>query len=377
MKAQRSVGLNLSWTRVTLVFLIVVGLLVIGSHWPGSAQTALYAWWTSVGIAALVAIIALVTLRRVPLSTVLAAWVSDQFADPKTLLAEGRTRATDHQRRYGRGVVGMREYRGHLVTVIAVGGRSVVPAGRHHRGDSAAVPLPVDLVADGLRQFDVRLESIDIVSAGAHDGDPDGIRETWVVLRMDPQSNVYAVAARDSLAATLAAATERLAHELDGRTITARVLSAEEITAVDTAVLAGLEPAQIRGRLSKKQGDGYVTNFWVSPRDITSEHLDELWETETTATVVTVRLVPGHGRTTDISALVRYHSSEKLPKTVRSALNRLIGRRQLAAIGASLPVPGRHQVLMVPTRQLHDQEELTISLDPATELPVVRVGATQ
>ena len=63
---------------------------------------------------------------------------------------------------------------------------------------------------------------------------------------MNPQRNVAAVAARDSLASTLAAATERLAQDLDGQSCAARPLTAAEIAEVDNAVLADLEPTWSR-----------------------------------------------------------------------------------------------------------------------------------
>jgi type VII secretion protein EccE len=76
---------------------------------------------------------------------------------------------------------------------------------------------------------------------------------------MDPMHNADAVAVRDSVAATLAAATERLAHELQERHLVVRVLPAEEFADVDAAVLAGLQPTRIRRRgrrLKQKERKG-------------------------------------------------------------------------------------------------------------------------
>lgn len=389
MKAQHALGLNLSWTRVTPVFLLDIAILVLAGRWPGDTPAARYAWWSGVGIAALITIITLVTYRRVPLSTMSGAWLADQFADPEKALSRGRTQAVNHQRRYGHGPVGIREYEGRLVTMIAVGGRQAVTSGRHHQG-SEAVALPVEMVAAGLRQFDVRLESIDIVSVGtrANPGDAgadpeDGAepsfpdhRATWVVLRMNPQGNVNAVAARDSLAATLAAATERLAEELNGRDVSARVVPAEEFDAVDAAVLADVEPGQLRHRLFGERSTGYVSSFWVSPRDIEADNLEHLWVPEADAAVVTVRLAPGRGRTTEITVLVRYHSADRLHKSVRAALNGFVGRRRLEAFCASLPAASSHPGLTaVPGRELRGDEHLPISLDPMDDYTVARPGA--
>ena len=396
MKAQHALGLNLSWMRVTPVFLIDIAILVLAGRWPGDTPAARYAWWSGVGFAALITIITLVTCRRVPLSTVCGAWLADQFAHPEKALSLGRTRAVNHQRRYGHGPVGIREHEGRLVTMIAVGGRQAVTSGRHHQG-SEAVTLPVEMVAAGLRQFDVRFESIDIVSVGTRenpgdsDADPaadaeDGLesgpepsfpdhRATWVVLRMNPQGNVNAVAARDSLAATLAAATERLAEELNSRDVSARVVAAEEFDAVDDAVLAEVEPGQLRHRLFGERPSGHVSSFWVSPRDIEADNLEHLWVPEAATTVVTVRLVPGRGRTTDLTVLVRYHSAERLHKSVRAALNGFVGRRRLEAFCASLPAANSHPGLTaVPDRELRSDEHLPISLDPMDDYALARPG---
>jgi len=373
--------------RVTTVFLIDIGILVLAGRWPGDPQVAVYVWWSGVGVAVLVALIALLTYRRMPISAMWSAWLSDQVADPEAALSRGRTPAVDHHRRFGRETVGMREHQGRLVTVISVGGRAAPATGRHRRGIEPMI-LPVERLAAGLRQFDVRLDSVDIVSVGTRsaprDADDPDIEEnpsmpdhryTWVVLRMDPQNNVNAVAARDSLAATLAAATERLAEDIDGRHLSARVVRADEFDAVDEAVLAGVEAAQLRHRLFRARPAGHVTAFWMSPDDISEENIEHLWYPETNATVVTVRLAPGGGRTTGVSVLVRYHSAEKLSKGVRAALNRFVGRRQLDAVCASLPAPTAHRRMLVPGRDLQDGETLPISVDAVPEYASSAPGA--
>ncbi|UVO11612.1 type VII secretion protein EccE [Mycobacterium sp. SVM_VP21] len=387
MKAQHALGLNLSWMRVTVVFLIDVGILVLAGRWPGDPKVADYVWWSGVAVAVLVALIALLTYRRVPVSTMWAAWVADQFTDPEAALHRGRGTTIDHHRRFGRESIGVREHEGRLVTVIAVGGRATSATGRH--GRAAEATLPVERLAAGLRQFDVRLDSIDVVSVGTRKDprpadDPDveenpsmpDRRHTWVVLRMDPQHNVNAVATRDSLAATLAAATERLAEEIDGRQLSAQVLHADEFDAVDEAVLAGLEATQLRHRLFRERPAGQITSYWVSPNDINPENLEHLWYPESDATVVTVRLTRGAGRTTEVSVLARYHTADKPSRNVRSALNRFVGRRQLEAVCASLPAPTAHRRMAVPGRDLHDGEQLPVSVDVIEEYtPAAAAGA--
>jgi type VII secretion protein EccE len=250
-----------------------------------------------------------------------------------------------------------------------------------------ATTIPLEAVVASLRQFDVRLDSVDIVSVGTRNGGrgvksavrddfgagrgrrPIEERSTWLVLRMDPQHNVRAVAARDSVACTLAAAAERLSYDLDGRSCAARPLTADEIIDVDDAVLAGLQPAHVRPFWRYlKTPDGYVTSFWVSPGDITSETLEELWLTDADVTVLTIRLI-AEGHEADVSVWVRYHSDKRLGKEAFSGLNRLTGR-QLGAVAHSLPAPTSRRPLPMPSRTLGDGEDILVPVGAVTQQQV-------
>lgn len=374
MKAQRRLGLSLSWPRVTAVFLVDVTILVVASHCPESWQgTHRIAFWVGVGLAALIALCSLITYHGITLTSGLATWLWDWSADPGTALGAGCTPALDYQRRFGRDKVGVREYEGQLVTVIAVNGGDDDPSSRHRHRTSPPTLL-VRAVADGLRQFDIHLDNIDIVSVkvrrggssaeeskAANDEPTAYVRRSWLVLRMNPQRNIAAVAVRDSLASTLVAATDRLAQDLDGLSCAAKPLTAEEITEVDRAVLADLEPTWSRpGWRHLKHFNGFTTSFWVTPSDITTDTVDELWQADTVATVLTVRLTARAGRP-EVSAWVRYHTEKRLPRAISAGLNRLTGR-QLAAVRASLPAPATHASLVVPSRAVHHDDELTLSV---------------
>lgn len=394
MKAQHRFGLALSWPRLTTVFLADVVILVVASHFPDSWQGQYrVAWWVGVGLAVVLTLLSIVTYHGITVTSGIATWVWDWSADPGTALGAGCTPAIDHQRHFGRDTVGVREYQGQLVTVIEVDGGEGDQPGRHRHRTSQSAVLPVSAVAENLRQFDIQLDGIDIVSVevrggaeaakasasldewGPEDwgmvGDKPAAnrRRTWLVLRMDPQRNVAAVASRDSLAATLVAATERLVQDLDGQTCAARPLTADELAEVDSAVLADLEPTWSRpGWRRLKHFNGFVTSFWVTPSDISSDALDHLWLPDTPevgATVITVRLTMRAGRP-QMSAWVRYHSDSRLPKELTPGLNRLTGR-QLAAVRASLPVPGKRSRLVVPSRELRDYDELGLPVDQVQE----------
>lgn len=389
MKRQRRFGLSLSWPRLTTVFVVDVVIMVVASHCPESWQgTYRIAFWVGVGLAVLVTLLSLVTYHGLTVTSGLATWLWDWSADPGSALSAGCTPALDYQRKYGRDKVGVRQHEGQLVTVIAINGGDDDSASRLRHRNSPPTLL-VSAVASGLRQFDVHLDDVDIVSVKVRRGGPEAkaaelsklddfgpeewevangeptsyIRRTWLVLRMNPQRNVAAVAARDSLASTLVAATERLAQDLDGLTCAARPLTAEELGEVDRAVLADLEPTWSRpGWRRLKHFNGFVTSLWLSPSDITTDKLDELWEDETVATVLTIRLTSRGGRP-QVSAWVRYHTEKRLRRNVSSGLNRLTGR-QLAAVRASLPAPTARPLLVVPSRPLRaDDDDLALSVD--------------
>ncbi|MBS9533520.1 type VII secretion protein EccE [Mycobacterium sp. M1] len=374
MKPQHRLGLAMSWPRVTVVFLIAVAVLYGAGQLPDPRQPI--AWWAGVGVAGFVSLAGLVTYRGVTVPAALAGWVWDWSGDPEETLTAACTPAIDHRRRYGHEVVGIREFGRQLVSVIAVDQPDSTPASRHQRQDTASASLPVSTVAAGLRQFDTRLDGIDIISVSVRGAAPetDVARSTWLVLRMDPHRNSDAVASRDSVASTMAAATERLAHDLAGRQCTAWPMGGDEIAEVDSVILAGLQPTWGRpGWLRLKHYNGYATSFWVSPRYLTSKTLEELWLREADATVVTVRISTGHGGP-KVSAWVRYHSDEPLPKSVWSGLNRFTGR-QLPAVRAGLPAP-ETRPFAVPARRLAGDDELSVPLGPITHPAIETTAAS-
>ena len=139
MKAQRRLGLALSWRSITPTFLIDVSVLTLANHLPVPAPPTV-AWWVGVAVAAMVTIAAVLTYRGITVGSTVAKWVWDWSADlwdssPDSVatLSPGCTPAIDHRRRFGRDVVGVREYEGHLVAVIAVDEKADGASGRHQR----------------------------------------------------------------------------------------------------------------------------------------------------------------------------------------------------------------------------------------------------
>ena len=85
MKAQRRLGLALSWPRITSDFPIDVAVLALASRLPGTRQTV--AWWYGVAVAAVVTI---VTYREVTVASALARWVRDCRGGGGSAVGSGR-----------------------------------------------------------------------------------------------------------------------------------------------------------------------------------------------------------------------------------------------------------------------------------------------
>ncbi|BBY52985.1 type VII secretion protein EccE [Mycobacterium koreense] len=377
MKAQSPLGLVVSWPPLAVVFLVDVGIMTLVSNWPTQWRRDI-AWWTGVGIAALVAILVLVTFRRVRLGVLIGTWLRNFFTKVEPALAVGRDAATDHRRRYGHATVGVRHHDGAVVAVVAVAAPVLAPNGRHSQPEAAMAELPIQAVAASLSQFDVHLDGIDVIALATADATPTERQPSaWLVLRMTPTANVGGVIVRDSVASTMAAVAERVADDLGRRRFDAWPLTADELSDLDDAVLGGVsDDASPRLRfLKRRDGDGevtgYATSFWLSPNDITADTLADLWDVDADLTVIGLRLLARHNQI-EVCAWVRFHTAERLDKSVFKGLNRLAGR-QLLAVAEIMPVPARQPRLVLPARALQDDDPAALPL-PEPVLDTAEAG---
>jgi len=362
MKVMFPVGPAFGWRRLVAVFITGVALVAAGS------VIGPVGWWTGVAISALVVVGVLVKWRGAPLLTLAVTRVCP------TRLGPSLPAVADHDRTFGAGLVGIRSVGRHLVAVVAVDGSPHSPSVLVHHQVEAAATLPLGVVGAGLRQCDLTLDGIDVVSAGVRvaprthhhhapvyssrvgDHPAVGQRRTWLVLRLDAIKAAGAIVWRESVAATLAGAAEHLAQGLTSLRIPARVLSASQVAEMDEALLAGLDLGGLRHRFGRlHHGGGYVQTYWVSPRDIATATIDRLWAPETDATVVTVQLRPIPDAGVSVGVLVRYHTGGPLREAPVTGLNPLTGRHELGmAAGLAVPTGG----LLVPARRLGARELL-------------------
>lgn len=365
------------WGRLAAVLAVAAACVFAGATVGGHAG-----WWAGVVIAALVAVMVLVCWRGAALLDL--GWTAltrraSHADDPAGDLS-------DYVRTYGRAEgVGLRGAGADVVAVVAVDGPPHSPSVLDYGQVESLVKLPLAAVARGLRQCDVTLEGIDIVSAGSRrapqshhpyspvysseigDHPAVGQRRTYLVVRFHAVRGAAAVVWRDSVAATVGAAAEWLADELTSMRLPSRVLTAEQIRDADTVLLAGIEPSTVRpGWRRLRHSGGYVQTYWVSPRDISDATLDRLWAPDTDATVVSVQLRLTDSGATTVGATVRYNTGSPLAAPPLTGLNPLSGRHD-AGLMAGLIRPG--PVLDVPCREL-DREETTAAPVAATGIIV-------
>lgn len=348
MRAQLPVGIVASWPRWAAAFVTVMAVLWAGTWFSGPA-----AMWSAIALAAALAALIVVTWRRLPLATVTGGRLRPRRI-ASGLLDPGRAAVTvDHRPLWTAAPAAIRVEGDVVVAVVAVDGPAHPPSVFDRARVESATFVPVAAIAEALRQFDVTLAGIDIISVGRRraprshhpfsvtytsmvgDHAAMGLRRTWCVLRMNRIDNAAAVICRDSVAATLAACAARLAADLSARGIAARVLDAAELAETDAHLAAGVGPAPRPGWGDLRHGSGSVAAFWVSPADITTDNLDRIWVPDTDATAVTVQLRPGVAGTTEIGVLVRYSTPTPLPGAPLDGLNPLSGRHD-AAVSAGL-----------------------------------------
>ena len=147
---------------------------------------------------------------------------------------------------------------------------------------------------------------------------------------MNALDNVAALVCRDSLAATLSACAHRLASELTARRLPARVLDCAELAEVDAVLSTGLgERMQPRWGGVRHAG-GWVSTYWVSPCDISTDTLSRVWAPDTDGTATALQLRPAPGGAVTVGLLVRYVTAGPQKKPPVTGLNPLSGRHDLA-----------------------------------------------
>lgn len=242
-----------------------------------------------------------------------------------------------------------------------------------------------------------------------------GQRTTHVIVRVDINESVRALMYRRSIGSAAAAATERIVKALEQQGCRARALGAEEQDAmlenlsmglawapprpavldetdgedfdiavgdrVDEPALsgvgsrhrrpAGAVPAPAAAQRRRPKVDvgwktintkpGYVTSYYFSPEDITTESFNQMWSLRSDHIVHVMMLRKVPAGPVQVSALVRTNDPRPPEQPPTLFLNTLPGSQYNAALRAA---PTTRPPLHFPARVLNAVDELQVPVGP-------------
>lgn len=242
-----------------------------------------------------------------------------------------------------------------------------------------------------------------------------GQRSTHLIVRLDINESVRGLMYRRSIGSAAAAATERIVKALEQEGCRARALSAQEQdamldklsmglarpperpvvvddaedsedfeTAAMTATSAPLiavgsrhrrngraEAASPRAQVVRPTAElgwksinakpGYVTSYYFSPEDITTESFNQMWSLRSDDLVHVMMLRKKPGGPAAVSALVRTNDPRPPEQPPTLFLNPLPGSQYDAALRAA---PTSQPALDLPVRVLSDPEDLQLPVGP-------------
>jgi type VII secretion protein EccE len=219
--------------------------------------------------------------------------------------------------------------------------------------------VSVQMVADCLQQFDITLDSIDVISQGARSQGHGQIaaiydavlgplpaiaqRTVWVAVRFDPTRCPDAVrnrgGGREGIIRTAGTATRRVANRLAEAGLRPHIMTASEIAQAtnqlsDGVALAGVEETWF----TCQEGLFQLRSFAVQPSMLDTAGLGLLWTVPSYSTTVCVSLRRDEATAPiKIRGLVRFNSHGRIRARLRG-LHPLRGR-QFSALASSLPLP--------------------------------------
>jgi type VII secretion protein EccE len=331
---------------------IVLALGVITYLWTG------WPWWACAGVSALVMLLLTVRRRGTGLvRAVTARWVYRRARSRRSAYVDvpaafdypGADDVTYGFRWDGRTVI----------TVIGIEDNpedlTVLEPGSTVSGEMVRLGVLVDC----LRQFDVELDTVDVISHGSRSQGHTPVahvydavlgplpaiahRSVWVVIRFDPTRCPQAVGLRgggqSGILRTAAVATRRVANRLSECGLRARVLTAAEIGQAVGQLCGGANLANLHEDWQYCSDGNYrMTSFGLSRDMLTTQALGELWTVPSYATTVAISLRNVSAERVGVTGTVRFDSFGPLPRTGIAAVTALPGR-QFLALMSSLPMP--------------------------------------
>jgi type VII secretion protein EccE len=219
--------------------------------------------------------------------------------------------------------------------------------------------LEIQLIADCLRQFDLTLDCIDVISQGArsHGHSPiapvyDAVlgplpaiaqRRTWVALRFDPTRCAHAVrrrgGGREGVVRAAATATRRVANRLIEAGLSPRVMTASEIAQATHELSDGVGIRNVEQTWRTcREGHFQLRTYLMKPTMLTTARLGLLWTipSYSTTTCISLQRDDKHD-VVKVRGLARFDSYGQ-SRIQLPGLQELAGQ-QFSALLATLPVP--------------------------------------
>jgi type VII secretion protein EccE len=246
-----------------------------------------------------------------------------------------------------------------LVTVIEIDDSpedlTVLDAGMTVSGEM----VPLDVLADCLTQFDVELDSLDVISHGARSyghtpvaavydavlGPLPAIahRTVRVVVRFDPSRCPQAVAlrggGRPGILRTAMVATRRVVNRLTEAGLRVQVLSAADVGRAVGQLCDGVNLANLQEHWTHcADGNFRLTSFALDVGVLTTHGLGRLWTVPSYSTTVALTLRNAGPDSIGITGLARFDTFDDIRPERLPGLLPLPGR-QFRAVLSSLPLP--------------------------------------
>jgi type VII secretion protein EccE len=218
--------------------------------------------------------------------------------------------------------------------------------------------VPVQALVDCLRQFDISLDSIDVISHGARSLGHTAVaavydavlgplpaiahRSVWIAVRFDPSRCADAVrrrgGGRDGILRTATTATRRVANRLTEAGLRPRILTASGIAHATNQLSDGVNLATVEETWETcRDGQFRLCSFAVEPDLLSTAGLGVLWTIPSYSTTVCLSLRDHDDDLIRVRGLARFDSDISVPVNLPGLIH--LRGYQFSALASSLPVP--------------------------------------
>jgi len=219
--------------------------------------------------------------------------------------------------------------------------------------------VQVQALVDCLRQFDITLDSIDIISQGARSSGHTAMaavydavlgplpaiaqRSVWIAVRFDPSRCAEAVrrrgGGRDGILRTAATATRRVANRLTEAGLRPQILGASGIALATNQLSDGTNLATLEETWDTcRDGRFRLCSFAVEAEMLTTAGLGVLWTVPSYSTTVCLSLRGDDDPDiVKVRALARFDSDFGVPVNLPGLVH--LRGYQFSALACSLPIP--------------------------------------